>query len=65
MTVGVAPGVRGAAVILTLATGRGPMTLFIGAIALIFLYPLVMAATLVVGVSDTWLDLRARMQRAA
>ena len=58
-------GVRGAAVILTLATGRGPMTLFLGALALIFLYPLVMAATLLVGVSDTWLDLRSRTQRAA
>jgi hypothetical protein len=32
----------------------------LGALLVVFLYPLVMAATFLVGLSDTWLDIRAR-----
>ena len=31
-----------------------------GAVALLFLYPLVVTTAIVVGLVDTWLDLRAR-----
>lgn len=56
---------RGTAVLLVLMSGKGPAAAIIGGLALIFLYPVVMAATLVLGLTDTWLDLRARRPTAA
>lgn len=43
-------------------TGGAPtlFTVVFGALALFFLYPLVVATAVVVGLMDTWLDLRAR-----
>ena len=34
-----------------------------GAIIFLLLYPIVMATTLMVGLTDTWLDLRARRKK--
>lgn len=51
---------RGAAVILVLFGMPGVVGAVLAALAVLLLYPLVMAATVVVGVSDTWLDLRRR-----
>ena len=54
---------RGTAVLVAVSRARGPATFVVGGLALLFLYPLVMAATLVVGVADTWLNLRGRISR--
>lgn len=51
---------RGLAVLLALFGVPGPLGVLIGAVILIFLSPMVLATTLVLGLSDTWLDLRAR-----
>ena len=51
---------RGAAVLLVLAGVPGPVGLIVGAVLVLLLSKLVMAATILVGLSDTWLDLRAR-----
>lgn len=47
-------------------TGGAPtfFGIVIGAIALLFVYPLVLATAVVVGLVDTWLDLRARAATA-
>jgi hypothetical protein len=56
---------RGLAVLVVLVgAAPGVLALVLGALAILFLYPLVVAATLVVGLSDTWLDLRARRRAA-
>jgi hypothetical protein len=55
---------RGFAVLLAIAGSPGPLLIMLGVAATIILYPLVMTATIVVGLTDTWLDLRARRQRA-
>ncbi|MGH7481978.1 MAG: hypothetical protein ACRELV_07470 [Longimicrobiales bacterium] len=54
---------RGAAVLLALAGAPGPLAIALGAVGIVLLYPLVMGATLVIGLSDTWLDFRARHAR--
>jgi hypothetical protein len=36
----------------------------IGGVLFLLLYPLVMATTVLVGVTDTWLDIRARRAAA-
>lgn len=57
--------VRGLAVIVALF---GAPTLFgalFGAFLLLMLYPVVMATTLMVGLTDTWLDLRARRRKSS
>ncbi len=51
---------RGVAVLLALAGVPGPAGVLFAALATLFLYPLVMTATVLVGLTDTWLDLRAR-----
>lgn len=51
---------RGVAVALSLAGTPGLASAVLAALALMFLYPLVMAAMFVVGLTDTWLDLRGR-----
>lgn len=52
--------VRGAAVLVVIGGAPGPLGLFMGVLALLFLYPLVMATTVLVGLTDTWIDIRAR-----
>lgn len=51
---------RGLAVLVVLAGAPGPIAMVIGGLLVVFLYPLVMATTVVLGVTDTWLDIRAR-----
>ena len=51
---------RGFAVILWLFGTPGLWGAVFGALVFVMLYPIVMATTLMVGVTDTWLDLRAR-----
>ena len=56
---------RGLAIVVALFGTPGPVGVVFGFIAFLFLFPMVTAATLVLGLSDTWLDLRtrARLQR--
>ncbi len=54
---------RGSAVLLSLAGGISTVTAVLGGLAVLLLYPLlalVLAIALVVGVGDTWLNVRAR-----
>ena len=51
---------RGAAVLVVIGGAPGPLGMFMGLLALLFLYPLVMATTVLVGLTDTWIDIRAR-----
>jgi hypothetical protein len=55
--------VRGLAVLLTLFGSPSLFGALLGALLLVMLYPIVMATTLMVGLTDTWLDLRARRLR--
>lgn len=54
---------RGLAVIIALFGAPTLFGAFFGALVLLMLYPIVMATTLMVGLTDTWLDLRARRLR--
>lgn len=56
---------RGLGVIVFL-TGGAPsfLTVLFGAIMAVFLYPLVLTATVLVGLGDTWLDVRGRAATA-
>jgi hypothetical protein len=51
---------RGAAVLLVIGNAPGPLGMLLVAVLVVFMYPFVMAAAFVVGLSDTWLDIRAR-----
>lgn len=51
---------RGAAVLTALGGAPGPLGWVLGALIVALMFPFVMATTLLVGLSDTWLDLRAR-----
>ncbi len=51
---------RGLAVLVALVGVPGPGTIVLAVVVGLILYPVVMTATLLVGLSDTWLDLRAR-----
>jgi hypothetical protein len=51
---------RGAGVLLARSGRLGPGAVIAATLAILFLYPLVVAATVLVGLADTWLDLRAR-----
>jgi hypothetical protein len=51
---------RGLAVMLALWGTPGFLGVVFGLIIFLLLYPVVMATTLMVGLTDTWLDLRAR-----
>ena len=48
------------ALLLMLAPVPGPVGIIVGTLLVLLLSKLVMATTIVVGLSDTWLDLRAR-----
>jgi hypothetical protein len=53
---------RGLAVFVFLAAGsKSIVTMVLGALALIFLYPIAFTAALLMGVGDTWLDVRRRV----
>jgi hypothetical protein len=57
---------RGAAVLLVLGGGApGPLGIVLGVLLMVFMTPFVMATTFLVGVSDTWLDLRAHRRAAS
>ncbi|MEX0907397.1 MAG: DUF2232 domain-containing protein, partial [Gemmatimonadota bacterium] len=51
---------RGAAVLVVIGGVPGPLGMVVGALLIVFMYPLVMATAFIVGLSDTWLDIRAR-----
>ncbi len=51
---------RGLAVLLVVGRAPGPFGKIMGAIAVLYLFPIVMAATMIVGLTDTWLDIRAK-----
>jgi hypothetical protein len=51
---------RGAAVLLVIGGVPGPMGVVLGVLLIVLLYPIVMATTFVVGLFDTWFDIRAR-----
>lgn len=52
---------RGLAVFVFLARGtRSLATVILGALALVFLYPVAITAALLMGIGDTWLDVRSR-----
>jgi hypothetical protein len=56
---------RGAAVLLVIGGVPGPLGIAVGVLLVVFLYPFVMATAFLVGLSDTWLDIRKRRQQAA
>ncbi|MSR35920.1 MAG: DUF2232 domain-containing protein [Gemmatimonadetes bacterium] len=51
---------RGAAVVSFFAGGQSPLTAFLLLLGLVFVAPVMMVGALVIGIGDTWLDLRAR-----
>lgn len=53
---------RGLAVLVVIGGAPGPLMMVVGALLLVFMYPFVMAAAFLVGLSDTWLDIRSRRQ---
>lgn len=56
---------RGAAVLLVIGGASGPLAVVVGTLLVLFLTPFVMATTFLVGLSDTWLDIRARRQASS
>jgi hypothetical protein len=57
--------VRGLAVFAALAGAPSVITLVMGAVLMLLLYPFVLTFAAIVGLSDTWLDIRARRDAAA
>jgi hypothetical protein len=56
---------RGLAVFVFLATeSKSVPTMVLGALAFVFLYPIALTAALMMGVGDTWLDVRRRVAAA-
>jgi hypothetical protein len=53
---------RGLAVLAVIGSAPGPLGLVLGVVLFVFMYPFVMAAAFLVGLSDTWLDIRSRRQ---
>jgi hypothetical protein len=51
---------RGAAVVMFLGAGQSLLSVFFLVLALLFIWPVVAIGALVIGLGDTWLDLRAR-----
>jgi hypothetical protein len=51
---------RGLAVFVVIGGTPGVFGMLVGAVLFVVLYPLVLAATILVGLSDTWLDIRAK-----
>lgn len=62
--VGALYALRGAAVVLALVGAPGIGGALLGAVIVFLLYPLVLAGSLLLGVTDTWIDLRARGREA-
>jgi hypothetical protein len=56
---------RGIAVLVAIAGAMTGLAMFAAAVLLLLLYPLVLTAAAIVGLSDTWLDIRARRDAAA
>lgn len=56
---------RGAAVLLVIGGVSGPLGVVIGTLLVLFLTPFVMATAFIVGLSDTWLDIRARRRASS
>jgi len=56
---------RGAAVLLVIGGAPGPIGVVLAVVVVLFLTPFVMATTFLVGLSDTWLDIRARRQASS
>lgn len=54
---------RGLAVMISLFGTPGWFGVVLSVVMVLFLFPMVLACTLVVGLTDTWLDLRARAQQ--
>jgi hypothetical protein len=57
---GVLYAMRGAAVVSFFGAGQSPLGAFLLVLGLVLLPPVMMVAALVIGLGDTWLDLRAR-----
>jgi hypothetical protein len=55
---------RGLGVLLVLAGMPGPLGLTLAFVVGLLLYPMVMAASFVIGLSDIWLDIRRRWAAA-
>jgi hypothetical protein len=55
--------VRGAAVIVFLSGGLSALGFFLVAVGLVFVPPLVLAGAMVIGIGDTWLDVRSKRRR--
>ncbi|HEX6694857.1 MAG TPA: DUF2232 domain-containing protein [Longimicrobiales bacterium] len=51
---------RGIAVLVVIGGSPGPLGVVIGAVLCVVLYPLVVTATILVGLTDTWLDIRSK-----
>jgi hypothetical protein len=51
---------RGLAVLIVIGGAPGPLGMIVGGVLLLLLYPLVVATTFFVGLTDTWLDIRTR-----
>ncbi|HSJ05067.1 MAG TPA: DUF2232 domain-containing protein, partial [Longimicrobiales bacterium] len=55
---------RGAGVLLVISGVPGPVGMLVVGVLVVLLYPFVMATTFLVGLSDTWLDIRKRRGEA-
>lgn len=55
-------GLRGVAVTVALYGWPGPLGLIIGGVVVLLLYPVVLAAMILLGLIDSWLDLRLRQR---
>jgi hypothetical protein len=63
---GVLYALRGVAIFVYLARGASSVfSIVLGAIAAVFFYPLVLTAALLIGLGDTWLDVRGRVALAS
>jgi hypothetical protein len=56
---------RGAAVVSFFGGGQSPASALLLALGLLFLPPVILMGALVIGLGDTWMDLRARVRAAA
>lgn len=58
--------IRGVGVVLFVSVGASRLLMFVlGALAALFLYPLVLGAAILIGLGDTWLDVRGRAMAAS
>ncbi|MEN8375848.1 MAG: hypothetical protein ABFS34_10410 [Gemmatimonadota bacterium] len=55
---------RGIAVVVAIWAGAAPVVWVIGVVVAVLLYPFAVPATMMIGLGDTWLDLRARAKAA-